>query len=182
MKEKQKIRLKKRSEQEIKLRRGFELPARAGNGTVSFTSIGDLRAKYFRTEGRLARRPFILRTLVLMAAQVLYSLILYSRFVESLLIGRQDLAILFFIIFIILSIPVVVAEFSLGVRRCHDLNIQGAAFIIPLFFYLSLYILPLVKNVLLWNVFLAAAAVMYLCLFTMNKKDKDNIYGEDREV
>lgn len=43
MKEKKKIRLKKRSEQEIKLRRGFELPARAGNGTVSFTSRGFAR-------------------------------------------------------------------------------------------------------------------------------------------
>ena len=107
---KKKIQLTKRSSREIALRKGFELPAREGKGVIGFEDMGDLRFKYFHLEGRLTRWPFFARMLLLTGAQLVFTLILYTRFVEALWIGRQDLGILFFCIFIVLSIPVIRAQ------------------------------------------------------------------------
>ena len=89
---------------------------------VSFRDFADLKAKYFRFTGRIQRRPFLARTLILMVAQFMFSLILYSKIIESILIGHEDYAIIFGLIFLVLTVPTVWAHISLGTRRFHDLN------------------------------------------------------------
>lgn len=175
---KKKIQLTRRSSREIALRKGFELPAREGKGVIGFEDMGDLRFKYFHLEGRLTRWPFFARMLLLTGAQLVFTLILYTRFVEALWIGRQDLGILFFCIFIVLSIPVIRAQVSLGVRRCHDLNLQGAVAVLPLVGYLSLYILAVGKWMIPFTVVAVFVLFAYLLLFTIKGKDEDNIYGK----
>ena len=77
----QKIKLKKRSRQSARIHRGFAMPVGPGseNSLVSFRDFADLKAKYFRFTGRIQRRPFIFRTLILMFAQFMFSIILYSN-------------------------------------------------------------------------------------------------------
>ena len=87
----QKIKLKKRSRQSARIHRGFAMPVGPGseNSLVSFRDFADLKAKYFRFTGRIQRRPFIFRTLILMFAQFMFSIILYSKIVESILINHM---------------------------------------------------------------------------------------------
>ena len=72
----QKIKLKKRSRQSARIHRGFAMPVGPGseNSLVSFRDFADLKAKYFRFTGRIQRRPFIFRTLILMFAQFMFSI------------------------------------------------------------------------------------------------------------
>ena len=109
----QKIKLKKRSRQSARIHRGFAMPVGPGseNSLVSFRDFADLKAKYFRFTGRIQRRPFIFRTLILMFAQFMFSIILYSKIVESILINHMEYAIIFAIIFVLLSIPAVWSRF-----------------------------------------------------------------------
>lgn len=128
-----KIKLKKRSRQSARIHRGFAMPVGPGseNSLVSFRDFADLKAKYFRFTGRIQRRPFIFRTLILMFAQFMFSIILYSKIVESILINHMEYAIIFGIIFVLLSIPAIWSQISLGVRRCHDINKPGLMFAVP---------------------------------------------------
>lgn len=84
------------------------------NSLVSFRDFADLKAKYFRFTGRIQRRPFIFRTLILMFAQFMFSIILYSKIVESILINHMEYAIIFGIIFVLLSIPAIWSQISLA--------------------------------------------------------------------
>ena len=79
-----KIQLKKRSGPAARIHRGLSMPVGPGSdsSTLSFRSLAELKAKYFVFTGRLPRRSFIMRTLVLMFAQLMFSAILYSRFAE----------------------------------------------------------------------------------------------------
>ena len=141
-----KIQLKKRSGPAARIHRGLSMPVGPGSdsSTLSFRSLAELKAKYFVFTGRLPRRSFIMRTLVLMFAQLmLFGYFCYSRFAEAVLINRMDYAAVFGIIFVLLSIPVIWSQLSLGVRRCHDMNKQGALFIIPFACYLASYVLPI---------------------------------------
>ena len=111
-----KIQLKKRSGPAARIHRGLSMPVGPGSdsSTLSFRSLAELKAKYFVFTGRLPRRSFIMRTLVLMFAQLMFSAILYSRFAEAVLINRMDYAAVFGIIFVLLSIPVIWSQLSLG--------------------------------------------------------------------
>ena len=144
----QKIKLKKRSRQSARIHRGFAMPVGPGseNSLVSFRDFADLKAKYFRFTGRIQRRPFIFRTLILMFAQFMFSIILYSKIVESILINHMEYAIIFAIIFVLLSIPAVWSQISLGVRRCHDINKPGLMFAVPFICYLASYVLPVLTG------------------------------------
>ncbi|WP_301860878.1 DUF805 domain-containing protein [uncultured Megasphaera sp.] len=177
-----KIKLKKRSGPAARIHRGLSMPVGPGSddSTVSFRSLAELKAKYFVFTGRLRRRPFIMRTLILMAAQFFFSFILYSRFVEAVLIGRQDFAIVFAIIFLVLTIPVVWAQLSLGMRRCHDMNKQGAMFIIPFISYILSYIFPIAALDTAATAAQSIMAVTYLALFTVRGTNGDNAYGKER--
>ena len=129
-----KIQLKKRSGPAARIHRGLSMPVGPGSdsSTLSFRSLAELKAKYFVFTGRLPRRSFIMRTLVLMFAQLMFSAILYSRFAEAVLINRMDYAAVFGIIFVLLSIPVIWSQLSLGVRRCHDMNSRELCLSFPL--------------------------------------------------
>mgnify|MGYP000326206268 CR=1 FL=1 len=54
----------------------------------------------------------------------------------------MEYAIIFAIIFVLLSIPAVWSQISLGVRRCHDINKPGLMFAVPFICYLASYVLP----------------------------------------
>ncbi len=177
-----KIQLKKRSRQSARIHRGFAMPVGPGseNSLVSFRDFADLKAKYFRFTGRIQRRPFLARTLILMVAQFMFSLILYSKIIESILIGHEDYAIIFGLIFLVLTVPTVWAHISLGTRRFHDLNKPGALFAIPYMAYLASYILPVLA---LDTAALAAQSIMAVCylgLATVKGTDGDNDYGPER--
>ena len=90
------------------------MPVGPGSETASpsFRDFADLKAKYFRFTGRIQRRPFIFRTLILMFAQFMFSIILYSKIVESILINHMEYAIIFGIIFVLLSIPAIWSQIS----------------------------------------------------------------------
>ncbi len=177
-----KIQLKKRSGPAARIHRGLSMPVGPGSdsSTLSFRSLAELKAKYFVFTGRLPRRSFIMRTLVLMFAQLMFSAILYSRFAEAVLINRMDYAAVFGIIFVLLSIPVIWSQLSLGVRRCHDMNKQGALFIIPFACYLASYILPIAGMDTAAMAAQSIMAVSYLGFFTVKGTAGDNAYGPER--
>ena len=170
----QKIKLKKRSRQSARIHRGFAMPVGPGseNSLVSFRDFADLKAKYFRFTGRIQRRPFIFRTLILMFAQFMFSIILYSKIVEY--------AIIFAIIFVLLSIPAVWSQISLGVRRCHDINKPGLMFAVPFICYLASYVLPVLGQDTAAMAAQSIMAVSYLGLFTVKGTSGDNAYGPER--
>jgi uncharacterized membrane protein YhaH (DUF805 family) len=177
-----KIKLQKRSDQSIRIRKGLSMPVGQGgeNSAISFRDFKDLKKKYFTFQGRLQRHPFILRVLLLAFAQFMFSLILYSRFVESLIIQRLEFAALFAIIFVVLTIPVVWAHLSLGTRRCHDLNKSGAVFAVPYICYLASYVTPLLGWPTVALVVQAITVVSFLALFIIKGTDGDNAYGPER--
>lgn len=177
-----KIQLKRRSGPSARIHRGLSMPVGPGSesSTVSFRSLAELKAKYFVLTGRLARRPFIMRTLILMFAQFMFSIILYSRMVEAILVQKPEFAVLFGIIFIILTIPAVWSQISLGVRRCHDMNRQGALFIIPFACYLASYIAHVLGWSTVADVVQGLAGIFYLALFFIKGNAADNVYGPAR--
>ncbi len=177
-----KIKLKKRSGPAARIHRGLSMPVGPGSDSnvVSFRSLAELKMKYFIFTGRLSRRPFILRTLILMFAQFMFSIILYLRFVEAVSIGRNDFAAIFAAIFVVLSIPVIWSQLSLGMRRCHDMNKQGALFIIPFFCYMLSYIFPVFGLDTAALVVQSIMAVSYLGFCTVKGTVGDNAYGPER--
>ncbi len=177
-----KIQLKRRSGPSARIHRGLSMPVGPGSesSTVSFRSLAELKAKYFVLTGRLARRPFIMRTLILMFAQFMFSIILYSRIVEAVLIQRKEFVVIFGIIFIILTIPVVWSQISLGVRRCHDMNRQGAVFMIPFVCYLASYITLVLGWSMAADIVQGLACAFYLALFFIKGNAADNVYGPAR--
>ena len=178
----QKIKLKKRSRQSARIHRGFAMPVGPGseNSLVSFRDFADLKAKYFRFTGRIQRRPFIFRTLILMFAQFMFSITLYSKIVESILINHMEYAITFGIIFVLLSIPAIWSQISLGVRRCHDINKPGLMFAVPFICYLASYVLPVLGQDTAATAAQSIMAVSYLGLFTVKGTSGDNAYGPER--
>lgn len=181
MAQSKKIKLQKRSRGAARIHKGLAMPAGpGGESTISFRDFADLKAKYFSFHGRLQRRPFIPRLLILVFVQLFFSLILYSRVVEAVLIGEMEFAVIFAIIFFVLLIPVVVSMCSLGVRRCHDINKSGAFFAVPFICYLFSYVAPVMG----WNIgataFQSVTAVSFLGLFTVKGTSGDNAYGPER--
>lgn len=132
-----KLKLEKRSHQSARIHKGLEMPVGMGSedSILGFRNGKELKEKYFAFQGRIARRPFIMRTLLLIVAQFMFTFILYSKIVESIIIHRTDFAWGFGILLIVLTIPTVWSQLSLGWRRCHDMNKGGA------FFYHSVLLL-----------------------------------------
>lgn len=182
MVQQKKIQLKKRSRQSARIHKGLSMPVGSGSETsiVSFRDFRDLKTKYFTFAGRVQRRPFIFRTLLLMFAQFMFSVILYSRIVESILIGRMEYAVIFAIIFIVLTIPAVWSQLSLGMRRCHDINKSGWLFIIPFLCYIASYVLPILGLDIAATAVQSVTAVSYLGFFTVKGSSGDNAYGPER--
>ena len=85
---------------------------------------------YFSFKGRINRKPFWLRTLVLyVAIIVLMGLVYFAAGGPSLLTGESDIfggvAIIGGIFFLVAIIAFYVSIFSLSVRRLHDRNKSG---------------------------------------------------------
>lgn len=177
-----KIQLKKRSRQSARIHRGLAMPVGPGseNSLVSFRDFSDLKEKYFRFTGRVQRRPFLARTLILMFAQFMFSIILYSKIIESILIQHIDYAVIFGLIFILLTIPTVWSHLSLGTRRFHDLNKPGSLFAIPFICYLASYIFPVLGFDTAAMAAQSIMAVSYLGLVTVKGTSGDNAYGPER--
>ena len=91
-----KIQLKKRSGPAARIHRGLSMPVGPGSdsSTLSFRSLAELKAKYFVFTGRLPRRSFIMRTLVLMFAQLIGPHVcpahVFGYFVQPLRRSRAD--------------------------------------------------------------------------------------------
>ena len=152
----QKIKLKKRSRQSARIHRGFAMPVGPGseNSLVSFRDL--------------------------MFAQFMFSIILYSKIVESILINHMEYAIIFGIIFVLLSIPAIWSQISLGIRRCHDINKPGLMFAVPFICYLASYVLPVLGQDTAATAAQSIMAVSYLGLFTVKGTSGDNAYGPER--
>ncbi len=178
-----KIQLKKRSASSARIHKGLAMPVGPGseNSIVSFRDFNDLKQKYFRFRGRIGRRQFLLRTLILMIAQFMFTAILYAKIAESLWLGLQAFALGFALLFIVFTIPAVWSQLSLGMRRCHDLNQGGAVFFIPFLCYIGSYLC------VAWGVddsitlaVQSITAVTYLALATVKGTTGDNTYGPER--
>lgn len=178
-----KIQLKKRSRPSAQIHRGLSMPVGPGseNSLVSFRDFKDLKAKYFRFHGRLARQPFFFRTLILMIAQFMFTAILYMKTIEAIFIGRMEFAIAFGVLFVVLSIPTIWAQLSLGMRRCHDINKPGALFLIPFACYVLSYVCTAwgIDDTITMAV-QSVMAVTYLGLVMVKGTSGDNAYGPER--
>ncbi|WP_101912538.1 DUF805 domain-containing protein [Megasphaera vaginalis (ex Bordigoni et al. 2020)] len=166
MNQPKKIKLQKRTRSAARIHKGLSMPVGSADedSIISFRDFGELKEKYFRFSGTLQRQPFVLRTLVLMFGQAFFSLILYSRLVEALLIGRIDLALLFAVIFLALTVPVVWAQISVGSRRLRDMGRSGWLFAVPFSSYSCCYILPVLGAAAYWQFTAAATVVLYFLL------------------
>lgn len=178
-----KIQLKKRSASAARIHKGLAMPVGPGSeqSTVSFRDFNDLKRKYFRFRGRIGRRQFLLRTLILMIAQFMFTAILYAKVAESLWIGRPEFALGFGILFIALTIPAVWSQLSLGMRRCHDLNQRASVFFIPFLCYIGSYLcVGFGVDDSITLAVQSVTAVTYLALATVKGTSGDNAYGPER--
>ena len=116
-----------------------------------------------------------------MIAQFMFTFILYRKLAEAITIVRSDFAALFGLLLVVLTIPTVWSELSLGWRRCHDINKSGALFIIPYLCYLGSFLGPILG--LDSTVAMAVQSIMavtYLGLFYVRGTEGDNAYGPAR--
>ncbi|MDL2281082.1 DUF805 domain-containing protein [Selenomonadales bacterium OttesenSCG-928-I06] len=74
----------------------------------------DMKNKFFSCEGRLNRKPYIIRIIILWLLSFIISSILYTTMQE------QGIILAF-----VLTLPLTLASISLGIRRLHDLNYRG---------------------------------------------------------
>ena len=84
---------------------------------------------YFTFSGRLNRKPFILRSIVATFVPILLAILLFFLFAGGFRPGMEyqhkNLLWLHVLLHSLLIILAIVAGFSLGIRRCHDLDKSG---------------------------------------------------------
>lgn len=84
---------------------------------------------YFSLSGRLNRKPFILRSVVATFVPILFAILLFFVFAGGFRPGMEyrhkDLLWLHVLLHSLLIILAIIAGFSLGIRRCHDLDKSG---------------------------------------------------------
>ena len=84
---------------------------------------------YFTFSGRLNRKPFILRSIVATFVPILLAILLFLLFAGGFRPGMEyqhkNLLWLHVLLHSLLIILAIVAGFSLGIRRCHDLDKSG---------------------------------------------------------
>ena len=87
------------------------------------------RDDYLSFKGRLNRKPFILRSLGITIVPVLLMVWIFYLFAggfpPNLEYQHKDLIWIHVTLHLLLMIVPVISGFSLGVRRCHDLNLSG---------------------------------------------------------
>ena len=98
---------------------------------------------YFSLRGRLNRKPFILRSLAVVFSAVALALVLFYVFGGSLRPGQEyqhrDLLWLHVFLHSMLIILAIIIGFSLGVRRCHDLDKSGWWLLLGLIPYICVF-------------------------------------------
>ena len=103
---------------------------------------------YFSFSGRLNRKPFIFRSIVATLIPILLAISLFFVFAGGFRPGMEyqhrDLLWLHVLLHSLLVIMAIVAGFSLGVRRCHDLDKSG--------WWLLLGIIPYIN--VMWGLYL----------------------------
>ena len=84
---------------------------------------------YFSFSGRLNRKPFILRSIVATFVPILLAILLFFFFAGGFRPGMEyqhkNLLWLHVLLHSLLIILAIIAGFSLGIRRCHDLDKSG---------------------------------------------------------
>ena len=84
---------------------------------------------YFTFSGRLNRKPFILRSIVATFVPILLAILLFLLFAGGFRPGMEyqhkNLLWLHVLLHSLLIILAIVAGFSLGIRRCHDLDTES---------------------------------------------------------
>ena len=139
----------------------------------------ELREKFFSCQGRLNRKPFIMRLLGVIVVSTIVAMIFYTLF-YSLLGSKQVAAI-------VISIIEVIAIYTLVVRRLHDLGMGQPLAVIYLviailqpFFFRLIAELPedsmeaqVVQGLNLFTM------LLIVCLMMIRGKRGANQYGED---
>lgn len=142
----------------------------------------ELREKFFSCQGRLNRKPFIMRLFGVIVVSTIVAMILYTLFYS--LLGSKtvaDGAV------IVISIVEVVAIYTLVVRRLHDLGMGQPLAILylviailqPFFFRL---IAELPEDSIEAQVVQALdlfTKLLIVCLMLIRGKQGPNQYGED---
>ena len=98
---------------------------------------------FFSFSGRLNRKPFILRSLAVVIGAVALAFVLFYVFGGSLRPGQEyqhrDLLWLHVFLHSMLIILAIIIGFSLGVRRCHDLDKSGWWLLLGLVPYICVF-------------------------------------------
>lgn len=142
----------------------------------------DLREKFFSCEGRLNRKPFIMRLFGVIIVSTVVALLLYSLFFKGF--GSQVAADT---VTTIISIIEVVSIYTLVARRLHDIGFGRPLAIVYLvvgilqpFFFRAIASLPqdsmeaeLVQGL---NLFMM---LLVVCLMMIRGNRGTNEYGED---
>jgi uncharacterized membrane protein YhaH (DUF805 family) len=141
-----------------------------------------LFAYFFRTKGRLGRKPFFLRAFVLPAV---YAVLVFALLVW---LSRMGMLVIFegweATPFLVLMLPAVLANVCLGIRRLHDINLPGAFWLIMWIYLLSGLLLysctDLPLGVELSMGFLCVFVVVAFMLYALFAKGSEgtNQYGE----
>lgn len=142
--------------------------------------LATIQSHYFCFRGRLSRRPFMMRTLLLVVLQFVVNLLLYGRITNYFLGGHMNHALFFSLLLLLISLLIIWAQLALGWRRFHDLNRAGAIFLLPFCCYVASYLLPLWHFDTLATMAQSLTAVSYLGLFTVKGTSGDNAYGAER--
>ena len=99
--------------------------------------------KYFSFSGRLNRKPFILRSLAATFIPVLLAIALIYVFAGGFRPGQEylhrDLLWLHVLLHSLLIILAIIIGFSLGVRRCHDLDKNGWWLLLGVIPYINVF-------------------------------------------
>ncbi len=114
--------------------------------------------KYFTFQGRLNRRSYLLRNLILMALGMLFDTILSAIF-DNPFHTEALSSLLGSLLNMLLSLPLLASSLSLSIRRLHDMDKSG--------WYCFILLLPL------FNLLLG------FCLIFFRGTTGANPYGED---
>lgn len=91
--------------------------------------FGNLYRNFFSFSGRLNRKPYILRSLLAIFLPVILAIVLFYVFAGGFKPAQEylhkDLLWLHVVLHSLLIILAIFMVFSLGVRRCHDLDKSG---------------------------------------------------------
>ena len=91
--------------------------------------FGNLYRNFFSFSGRLNRKPYILRSLLAIFLPVILAIVLFYVFAGGFKPAQEylhkDLLWLHVVLHSLLIILAIFMGFSLGVRRCHDLDKSG---------------------------------------------------------